>query len=170
MKKDLKLIKHMKEQNHNENNEVENKLKECEKQRDEYLAGWQRAKADFLNYKKEEGLRTSELMDYLRTQQILEILKIIDNWDRAMKHKPEEIKDSSWIEGIEMIENQLKDFLKSEGVEEVKAIGETFNPELHEAVEEVDNSGESGEIAEVLEKGYTLNNKLIRPSKVKVSK
>jgi len=157
----------MEEQN---NNEIENELKECEKLRDEYLAGWQRAKADFLNYKKEETARISELMDYFRAQQILEILKIIDNWDRAMKHKPKEIKDSVWLKGIEMIENQLKELLKSEGVEEIKTIGEVFNPEIHEAIEETDGSGESGEIVEVLEKGYTLNNKLIRPAKVKVNK
>lgn len=157
----------MEEQN---NNEIENELKECEKLRDEYLAGWQRAKADFLNYKKEETARIGELMDYFRAQQILEILKIIDNWDRAMKHRPEEIKDSPWLKGIEMIENQLKELLKSEGVEEVKTIGEAFNPEIHEAIEEADGSGESGEIVEVLEKGYTLNNKLIRPAKVKVAK
>ncbi|MEK7104362.1 MAG: hypothetical protein AAB842_03115, partial [Patescibacteria group bacterium] len=66
---------YMEEQN---NNEIENRLEECIKLRDEYLAGWQRAKADFLNYKKEEGARIAELMDYFRAQQILEILKIID--------------------------------------------------------------------------------------------
>lgn len=151
----------MEEQNNNE----------CEKLRDEYLAGWQRAKADFLNYKKEEAGRISELMDYFRVQQTLEILKIIDNWDRAMKHTPEEIKDSVWLRGIEMIETQLKDFLKSEGVQEIKTDGEKFNPEFHEAIEEEENpSLESGEILEVLEKGYTMNNKVIRASKVKIIK
>ena len=151
----------MEEQNNNE----------CEKLRDEYLAGWQRTKADFLNYKKEETVRVGELMDYFRAQQTLEILRVVDNWDRAMKHSPDEIKHSPWFKGIEMIENQLKDFLKSEGVEEIKTAGEIFNPEFHEAIEEEENgSGESGEILEVLEKGYTLNNKLIRPAKVKVNK
>ncbi len=152
-------------------NEENLELQECQKLCDEYLAGWQREKADFINYKKEEAVRISELMDYFRVQQILEILKVVDNWDRAMKHKPEEIKDSVWLKGIEMIENQLKDFLKSEGVQEVKTDGEVFNPEFHEAIEEETNdSGESGEILEVLEKGYTLNNKLIRPAKVKIIK
>lgn len=153
----------MEEQNNNE-------LEECTKLRDEYLAGWQRAKADFLNYKKDEAGRIAELMDYFRIQQILEILKVVDNWDRAMKHKPEEIKNSVWLKGIEMIENQLKELLKSEGVEEIKTIGEKFNPEIHEVIEETDGSGASGEILEVLEKGYTLNGKLIRPSKIKIIK
>ncbi len=149
----------------------EDKIKELEAQRDEYLAGWQRAKADFLNYKKEEAMRISELMNYFRAGQVSKILRVIDNWDRAMKHTPEEIKDSIWLRGIEMIENQLKDFLKAEGVKEIKTDGEKFNPEFHEAIEEEDNdSGETGEILEVLEKGYTLNNKLIRPAKVKINK
>lgn len=167
----------MEEQNNQEpenTNGQENlptELESCKKLCDEYLAGWQRAKADFLNYKKEEGVRISELMDYFRAQQILEILKVVDNWDRAMKHKPEEIKDSVWLRGIEMIENQLKELLKSEGVVEIKAIGEKFNPELYESIEEEESeSGESGEIVEVLEKGYTLNNKVIRASKVKIIK
>ncbi|MFH0739702.1 MAG: nucleotide exchange factor GrpE [bacterium] len=151
----------MEEQNNNE----------CEKLKNEYLAGWQRAKADFLNYKKEEATRISELMDYFRAGQILEILKVVDNWDRAMKHTPEEIKDSDWLAGMEMIEGQLKNFLKSEGVQEIQTNGEKFNPEFHEAIEEEGNSSlESGAILEVLEKGYTLNNKLIRPAKVKIIK
>ncbi len=144
---------------------------ECEKLKDEYLAGWQRAKADFLNYKKEEMARVGELMNFAKTQWILGVLPVIDNWERALLHTPEELKESEWVRGIKQIENQLKDFLKSEGVEEVKTIGEKFNPELHEAIDQEENeSGESGEILEVLEKGYTLDNKLIRPAKVKVAK
>jgi len=159
------------EQENQEQNKIENEIEECKRLKEEYLAGWQREKADFINYKKEESARVSELMDYFRAQQVLEILKVIDNWDRAMKHTPKELENSPWLKGIEMIENQLKEFLKSEGVEEIKAEGEKFNPEFHEVIEEQeDGSGESGDILEVLEKGYTLNNKLIRPAKVKVSK
>lgn len=146
-------------------------MEECEKQRDEYLAGWQRSKADFLNYKKEEIARLSDLMNFAKAQWILGVLPIIDNWERAILHMPEDLKESEWVKGIKQIEIQLKDFLKSEGVEEVKAIGEKFNPELHEAMEEVEDSEQdSGIIAEVLEKGYTINGRLLRPAKVKVSK
>ena len=153
-----------------QNNEEQNN-NECEKLRDEYLAGWQRAKADFLNYKKEEITRISDLMNFAKAQWILGVLPTIDNWERALLHTPEDLKESEWVRGIKQIESQLKDFLKSEGVEEIKTAGEVFNPELHEAIEEEENdSGESGEILEVLEKGYTLNNKLIRPAKVKVNK
>ena len=143
---------------------------ECEKVRDEYLAGWQREKADFINYKKEESKRAGELIDFFKVQWVLELLKIVDNFDRAIKHKPDGEEILNWVKGVEMIDTQLKEFLKSEGVEEIEAMGDSFNPEIHEAIEEQESSGESGEIVEVLEKGYTLNGKLIRPSKVKINK
>lgn len=155
-------------------NEPENdKLKECEKICNEYLSGWQRAKADFANYKKEESKRIGELADFLKVQWVFELLKIADNFGRALKHKPQEGESSleEWAKGIEMIDSQIKDFFKSQGVEEVKALGEKFNPEFHEAIGETNDSTQEAEIiSEVLEKGYTLNGKLIRPSKVKVSK
>ena len=152
------------------NDEVDNKAEEYKKLCDDYLAGWQRAKADFINYKNEEGKRVGDLVDFLKVQWVLELLKIADNFDRAINHKPNEKDLADWVKGIEMIHNQLKDFLKSEGVVEVGAVGEKFNPEFHEAIEEVESQGKSGEINEVLEKGYTMNNKLIRASKVKINK
>ena len=110
------------------------------------------------------------MIDFLKVQWVLELLKIVDNFDRAIKHKPDGAESLNWAKGVEMIDTQLKDFLKAEGVEEIKAMGASFNPEIHEAIEEKESTGESGKIAEVLEKGYTLNGKLIRPSKVKVNK
>ncbi|MDD5739014.1 MAG: nucleotide exchange factor GrpE [Candidatus Pacebacteria bacterium] len=158
-----------KNQNKQENPPTE--LEECKKLCDEYLAGWQREKADFINYKKEAGKRTEELVDFVKVQWVLELLRIVDNFDRAIQHKPSEEGALNWAKGVEMIDSQLKEFLKSEGVQEVKALGEKFNPEFHEAVEQQESDSEkSGEIVEVLEKGYTLNNKLIRPAKVKVTK
>ncbi len=153
----------MEEQNNNE-------LEECCKLRDEYLAGWQRCKADFLNYKKEEAQRIGELIDFAKSQWVLDILPIIDNWERAFEHMPSDLKESEWAKGAKQIESQLKDFLKAQGVEEIKTEGEKFNPELHEAIEEKESEEESGTIVGVLEKGYTMNNKLLRPAKVKVSK
>ena len=150
--------------------ETNNELDECKKLCDEYLAGWQRCKADFLNYKKEEAARIGALLEFSKANWFLKILPVLDNFERAMKNAKEDLKGSEWFLGIEQIENQLKGFLKAEGIEEIKAIGEKFNPELHEAVEQVENEAESGTIIEVLEKGYTINNKLLRPAKVKVAK
>ncbi len=158
-------------ENANEQENMPTELEECKKLCDEYLAGWQRCKADFLNYKKEESQRIGDLIDFARAQWVLDILPIIDNWERAFEHMPEDLKESEWVKGAKQIESQLKDFLKAQGIEEIKTEGEKFNPELHEAIEEAENSeAKSGTIVEVLEKGYTINGRLLRPAKVKVSK
>lgn len=147
------------------------KLKECEKLKNEYLKGWQRSRADLLNYKKEEIGRLEEVKDFQKIDLILKILRIFDNLEKAESHLPDDVKDSEWAEGFSRIKSQFREFLKEEGIEEVKAEGENFNPELHEAVEEVEvEERESGTIVEVLEKGYSLNGQLLRPAKVKVVK
>ena len=132
--------------------EVKNELGECQKQRDEYLAGWQRARADLLNYKKEEIERIGELIKYVGEEIILKILPILDNFELAEKNSS----------GFSQIKIQLKDLLKSYGVEEIKSEGK-FDPQIHEVV------GESEKFEEV-QKGYTINGRLLRPAKVKVAK
>ena len=151
-------------------NNNESNLQECEKLRDEYLSGWQRSKADFLNYKKEEVERVEAITGYVRSKMILNALSIFDAMEKAKEHISVDLEKSEWFEGFLQIEKQFNDFLKQEGVEEIKAIGEQFNPELHEAIEQVDADGESGMVVEVLQKGYTINEKLLRPAKVRVSK
>ena len=155
----------------NQLEDLKNKLEQCEKTRDEYLAGWQRAKADFLNYKKEESERLDGILVFIKAGWILKLLDIYDNFERAEKFIPALANDSEWVKGILQIENQFNNFLKEDGIEEIKAEGEKFNPEFHESIEEIEKEGaESGMIAEVLEKGYLLNGRVIRPVKVKVVK
>jgi molecular chaperone GrpE len=150
---------------------LKKELKECKKLCNEYLAGWQRARADFLNYKKQELERIKELGNLTRTELILKILPILDNLERAKSQIPEDLKNSDWVEGILQIENQFRNFLQEEGVEEIKAEGEKFDPNFHEAVEEIETKDKkSGEILEVLEKGYLFRGQLLRPAKVKVAK
>jgi len=151
--------------------ELSEKLKECEKLRDEYLAGWQRARADFLNYKKQEIERIEDLVRYTKEELILKILPILDNLERARVTLPPALKNSDWVKGILQIENQFRKFLKTEGVEEMRMAGENFNPNFHEAIARVEIKGKkSGEIVEVLEKGYLINGQVLRPAKVKVAK
>ena len=165
------------------------KLEKCQKQRDEYLAGWQRARADFLNYKKEEMEKITELLKYGNLDLILKILPILDNFEKAEKEisddkKGEEKFFSSSpslperssvggkvLSGFLQVKTELKDFLKNYGVEEIKTIGEKFDTNFHEAIEEVEKEGmESGIVLEETQKGYLLNGRVIRPAKVKVSK
>jgi len=108
---------------------------------------------------------------YAKAELLLKILKIFDNIQRAEKEIPQQIKNSSWIKGFEMIKTQFKKFLESEEVEEIETENKKFDPNFHEAVEEVEKEGkEKGEIVEVVEKGYLFKGQLIRPAKVKVAK
>jgi len=145
---------------------VKKQLKSCQTERAEYLAGWQRAKADLINYKKEQEEKNSNTFKFANENLIIELLPILDSFELALKHPP---VGGQANDGVKQLYNQLKSILKSNGVEEIKSVGEKFNPGFHESVGET-KKGKSGMIVEEIQKGYKLNNKIIRPSKVKISK
>lgn len=158
---------------------ISRELETCQKQKDEYLAGWQRSRADFLNYKKEEMERIGELLKYAGEELVLKILPILDNFEIIEKKLPDDLRKDDNIKGLLLIKNQLLDFLKSQGVEEIKSQGQKFDPNFHEAVEEVGSdpakatAGKEAEprtIVEEIQKGYKINGRLLRPAKVKISK
>jgi len=148
---------------------LQKKLEEAEKEKDEFLAGWQRAKADLANYKKEEKERMQGLMEYVKHEFLFSFLSVVDNLERAEGQLKEEEKSSKVIQGFLQIGKQLREFLKSQGVKEIEAKGKEFSPSLHEAIATVQGE-KSGKVVEVLEKGYMIQNKLLRPAKVKVVK
>lgn len=151
--------------------ELEEKLKKSEEKAKEYLAGWQRQRAEFLNYKKEEMQRMQEFLKYANEELILKILPILDNFNLAEKQLPEDLKNNENIKGFLQIKLQLEDFLKNLGVEEIKTIGQKFDPNFQEVEEEMeDSSKQSGIVIEEIQKGYKLHGKVIRPAKVKISK
>jgi molecular chaperone GrpE len=150
---------------------IEEKLKECEEQKEEYLNGWKRAKADFINYKREEAGRTKEMMNYSKAELLSSIIEILDNFEKAEEETPEDVKNDNYFQGLLRIKDQFNDFLKSQGVKKVKAIGEKIDLNYHEIVEEVENKEEkSGIVVEEVQKGYLFEGRLLRPAKVKVSK
>ena len=100
--------------------ELKKKLEECEKQKCEYLSGWQREKADFLNYKREEMERVGELLKYANETFILKILTILDNFEIIEKKLPENLRKDENVKGLLMIKSQILDFLKAQGVEKNK--------------------------------------------------
>ena len=118
-------------------NTPEEELKKLQVKSDEYLAGWQRERADFQNYKKEEGRRGAEMRTYLTEGMVRELLTVLDSFDIAFDFIPDDLKGHKWIHGTEQIRAQLFEVLRREGVEVVKTDGETFNPAFHESVEEV---------------------------------
>jgi molecular chaperone GrpE len=151
--------------------ELKKKLEETEKLKNEYLAGWQRARADLINYKKEEMERVGGLIKVAQEGLIFEFLPILDNFDVAERKIPEELKDNENVKGLLQIKQQILDFLKKKGVEEIKSVGEKFNPAYHEVVEEVDTDQfETGTIVEEVQKGYKINGRVLRAAKVKVAK
>jgi len=152
-------------------NKENNELDECKKTRDEYLAGWQRARADFLNYKKDEIERIEGLVAYSNEELILKLLPIIDNFDLVEKKISEDLKNNENVKGLLQVKIQMLDFLKKYNVEEIKSVGEKFDPNFHEAVEiaELEN-GESGKIVEEIKKGYIINGRLLRPAKVRIAR
>jgi len=151
--------------------ELKKKLKECQKLKDDYLAGWQRARADFLNYKKGELKRMSEILKYANESLVLEILPILDNFEVASKRLPENLKKDENTKGVLQIKKQIQDFLKSQGLEEIKSLGEKFDPNFQEVVGEAEKEGaEPGIVLEEVRKGYNLHGKVLRSARVKISK
>ncbi|GMX58362.1 MAG: nucleotide exchange factor GrpE [Candidatus Microsyncoccus archaeolyticus] len=144
------------------NEEIEKQLEECENKKQEYFSGWQREKADFINYKNKEGERMSHLIEIIKEDLLLKIIPVLDSFILAEKSIKEKDKNT---EGLLLIKKQLQDILKAEGIEEIEC--DKFDPCFHEAIEELE--GEK-ECIEEIEKGYKYNDKVIRPAKVKVYK
>lgn len=151
--------------------DIQKELDECRKQKDEYLAGWQRARADLLNYKKEEAEHVSNLLKYSTENFISGLLPVLDSFEVAQKTLPPAAKADGNIQGMLQIKIQLLDFLKKQDLEEIKSVGEKFDPNIHEIASEIEAEGEeSGAIIEELQKGYTFQGRVIRPARVKVAK
>jgi len=161
-----------------ENLELEKLQKDLEEAKakcEEYLNGWKRERADFLNYKKNEVDKLAEIVKYSNEDLLLKIIPILDNIYLAETHVPAELQDSDWIKGFNQIKTQLEEFLKKEGIDAIKTIGEKFDPNLMEAVGETayaESFGESkGEtVSEEVQRGYTMHGKIIRVAKVRISK
>lgn len=156
-----------KEKIQNEEKAENNELQSIQQELDELTDRYKRILAEFENHKKRsqkerEGLYNSILGDIIEV-----ILPILDNLENAAKV---ETSDENYKKGIELVVKQFQDVLKSKGVEEIKALGETFDPELHEAVSSVqdDSKGEK-EIVQEYRKGYKIGHKVIRHSMVVVA-
>jgi molecular chaperone GrpE len=144
-------------------------LEQLKTQCEEYLNGWKRAKADYANLKKESEEKQRLFLDVAKAGLIMEILPIYDNLKKAILVAPAE-QSNGWTDGIKAIKKQFEDFLKQYGIEEIKTIGDKFNPEFHEAVSKEKKEGmESDIILSEISSGYLMRGKVLAPAKVVVS-
>ena len=143
-------------------------LEELKKERDEYLDGWKRAKADYLNYKKDEAERFASWGKMANEALICDLLMVIDSLNVGLSMIPE---GSAEKKGMSLVKTQLEDVLRRYGLEMLKAPpGKPFDPAREEAVGETESPHPPGTVAEETERGYSLGGKVIRPAKVKISK
>ncbi len=145
----------------------EQKSKELEELKNRHY----RLQADFDNFRKRVDKEKKSIYSYANEKIISEFLEVIDNFERAFLSSKDEDKDEGFYEGIQMVYKQLTDILDKNGLEKIEAINKKFDPNIHQAVmQEESQEHEEGIVIEVLQEGYKLNNKVIRPSMVKVSK
>lgn len=142
-------------------------LKEAKVQRDEYLDGWQRAKADMVNSKKDAQEALFRAGSRGKEQFIEELIPALDGFDMAMQGDAWNSVDKAWRSGIESIKGHIEGVLRAQGIEIYGKTGEPFDPNLHEAIQE-DTGGELHTIARVLRRGYRTSERILRPAQVAI--
>lgn len=145
---------------------LKHNLAEEKEKADKYLSNWQRAEADFSNFKKRIEQEKNETITYANRDILRNLLPTLDDLERAFISLPPKLADTTWVDGIKLIHRKLQTTIESLGVTEIDALGKPFDPNLHEAIAHME--GEEGIIIEVIRKGYKLKDKLLRPSMVAV--
>ena len=131
-----------------------------------YLANWQRAQADFINYKRRSEQEKEEISKFANAMLMLNLLPILDDLERAFTSIPPHLARLTWADGIRLIERKLQASLEAQGLSPIKALGEPFDPKFHEAA--MHGKGKEGIVIEELQKGYKLHDRVIRPAMVVV--
>lgn len=146
-------------------------LEDCLKQRDEYLAGWKRALADYANREKELAREKQAMAGYATEDAIQSFLPVLDNMKSALAHVPAEHAASEWTKGVGFIVKQFEGVLNGYGVRAFETVGKPFDPTRHEAAGE-DEAGDvpPGTVSREVQSGYELDGRVIRPAKVILKK
>jgi len=146
-------------------------LAESQAKADEYLAGLQRERAEFNNYRRRTAEEREQMLGLAGEDLIRKVLAIADDFDLAIDNRPAELSANGWVEGVAAIDRKLRALLESEGVRPIEAeAGNPFDPREHEAIANVPGSGRAeGEIVDVVRRGYKLRDRVIRPALVAVA-
>jgi molecular chaperone GrpE len=131
-----------------------------------YLANWQRSQADFINYKRRTEQEKGDMVRLANAGLILNLLSVVDDMERALDHVSGKIAGAKWVDGIVLIYRKFMAILEANGVSEIKVLEAQFDPNLHEAAAHVE--GEDGKVVAVIQKGYMLNDRVLRPARVTV--
>jgi len=150
--------------------QLERELTEVRAKNEEHLYNWQRSAADFANYKRRTDEERATLGQFANALLIGKLLSVLDDFDRALESVPEEQAHDPWAEGVQLVERKLRNVLESEGVTPIEAVGQPFDPNLHEAVVHEDTADHpDNEVIGELQRGYRLHDRVIRPSLVRVA-
>ena len=144
--------------------ELTKNLADEKEKAEKYLDNWRRTEADFVNYKKRAEQDRNEIENNATCSVVFSVLPVLDDFERALESIPEEASEQPWVEGIRLIYKKLKGSLEAIGLEEMCAVGQAFEPSLHEAMASAE--GNEGEVVSEVQKGYKLKDKLLRPSRV----
>ena len=165
---DLETLQRRLEQAEARAMEVEAKAGQLEAKAAENLEGWQRAVAEFQNYKKRIDRDRDSDKAIMKGDLIKRVLPVLDDLERALQNRP---ADDAWANGIELIERKLKSILETEGLKRIEAEGTQFDPNFHEAISYESADGlESGRVIAVVQNGYMLGDYVVRPAMVRVAK
>jgi molecular chaperone GrpE len=148
---------------------LEQALEEARAASDENLRAWQRAAADYTNYKRRVDDERETVARFANALLIGKLLSVLDDFDRALEHVPPDT-DDAWVDGVRLVERKLRGVLESEGVTPIEAAGLPFDPNVHEAVvhEETADYPDNQVIGE-LQRGYRLHDRVLRPALVRVA-
>jgi molecular chaperone GrpE len=149
---------------------MQQELDQSRAQATEYLEGWQRSRAEFANYKRRVEREQAQAYQAAAGRILKRQLEVIDDLERALKNRPQEGEGAAWAAGIELVYRKMLNILESEGVTRMEAEGQAFDPNLHEAItSEASDEHESGQIIEVLQQGYLIGDRVLRPAMVRVA-
>ncbi len=145
---------------------LKKQLEDERKRSESYLANWQRAQADFINYKRRTEQERGEATKFSNAMLILNLLPVVDDLERALNTVPTNLAGLTWFDGLRLIYRKLMAILEGQGLQAIEAEGKEFDPNLHEAV--IHSEGEEGKVLQELQRGYKLHDRVIRPAMVRV--
>ncbi len=149
---------------------LQNDLDKAKQEAEEYLEQLQRSQAEFANYKKRNEREREDFIKLANAALIAKLLPVLDDCQRALQTVPDNLRALTWVEGIFLIERRLRMTLEEEGLAEIEAVGKKFDPQLHHAaIREETTDYDDDEIIGELQKGYKLNDRVLRPTIVRVA-